>query len=92
MNAKEQLQKIHAELTILEALILGIDRRDEVFDAVENSENDQQASLAVCKLLGIDSVQARAILDMQVRRFTHAQRQKLEEHVAQLKSGLTTKD
>lgn len=84
MKATEKVQKIRSELMILEALVVAMERREEVFAVLEESENDQQTRLFLGERLGLDEVQIRAILDMQIRRFTPTNRRMIEEHIAVL--------
>ena len=57
MKAAEKSQKIRSELMILEALVVAMDRREELFAVLEESENDQQAHLVLGERLGLDEVQ-----------------------------------
>lgn len=88
MDLEEKSQKIRAELMILEALVIAMDRREEIFAVIEESTNDHQTRLDVGELLGLDEVQVSAILDMQVRRFTPTQRRTIEQHIALLNEEL----
>lgn len=76
------------ELMILEALVQAIDRREEIFDVIEASEDVDEAIHRVSQLLGVGDNCSRAVLDMQARRFTRDQRQILASHVEELRSKL----
>lgn len=58
------------ELMILEALVRAMDRRDEVFQVVDNSDDVDEAIRRVGRPLGVGPLGSRLVLDMQVRRFT----------------------
>lgn len=76
------------ELVILDALLRAIDRRDEVFQMIEDSENEDEARRGVGQLLGVDELGSRVILDLQVRRLTRDQRQMLASRAAELRSQM----
>lgn len=76
------------ELAILEALVQAIDRRDEVFQLVDDSENVDEAIRRVGQLLGVGAVSSRAVLDLQVRRFTRDQRRAMASRARELRSML----
>lgn len=80
--------KMKQELMIIEALAQAIDRRDEVFYAIEDSENMVEARRRVAHLLGVEEMYSQAVLDMQARRFTRDQRQALASRVEELRSKL----
>lgn len=88
MKAAEKSQKIRSELMILEALVVAMDRREELFAVLEESENDQQAHLVLGERLGLDEVQIQAILDIQIRRFTPTNQRMIQEHIAVLNQEL----
>lgn len=71
-----------------EALVKAMDRRDEVFQVVEDSENLDEAIQRVGQLLGLGELGSRVVLDMQVRRFTRDQRQAIASYAEELRSRL----
>ncbi|MGJ3403786.1 DNA gyrase subunit A [Glutamicibacter sp. Je.9.36] len=77
------------KLMILETLVQAIDRREEVFTAIGDSENMVEAMARVAQLLGVGEDCSRAVLDMQARKFTRDQRKILASHVEQLRSKLS---
>ena len=76
------------ELMILEALEQAMDRRDEVFQVIDDSEDADEAILRVGQLLGVGAHGSRAVLDMQARRFTQDQRQAIVSRAEELRSRL----
>ena len=76
------------QLMIVEALVQAMDRRDEVFQVIEDSEDVDEAIRRVGQLLGVGEVPSRAVLDMQARRFTRDQRQAIASHAEELRSRL----
>ncbi len=71
-----------------EALVKAMDRRGEVFEVVEDSENVDEAIQRVGQLLGLGELGSRVVLDMQVRRFTRDQRQAIASYAEELRSRL----
>ncbi|MDQ0664520.1 DNA gyrase/topoisomerase IV subunit A [Arthrobacter ulcerisalmonis] len=76
------------ELATLEALLQALERRDEVFQVVDDSENVDEAIRRVGELLGIGAVASRAVIDLQVRRFTLSQRRTMASRAGELRSML----
>ncbi|MFL4472981.1 DNA gyrase subunit A [Paeniglutamicibacter sp. MACA_103] len=77
-----------AELQILEAIVQAIDRRAELFTAIEATQTHDEAIAAAAKLLGVGEIQARAVLDMQARRWTQGELRKITDHIAVLRAEL----
>ncbi|WP_090950652.1 DNA gyrase subunit A [Arthrobacter sp. ov118] len=76
------------ELMILEALVQAMDRRDEVFQVIDDSEDVDEAIRRVGQLLGVGELASRFVLDLQVRRFTRDQRQAIASRAEELRSRL----
>ena len=73
---------------VLEAMERAVDRRYEVFQVVDDSEDADEAIRRVGQLLGVDALGSRVVLDMQVRRFTRDQRQIVVSRAEELRSML----
>jgi len=84
----EDERRARDELATLEALLRAMDRRDEVFQVVEDSETVDEAISRVGQLLEIGAVSSRAVIDLQVRRFTRGQRRAMASRAGELKSML----
>ncbi|WP_190243095.1 DNA gyrase subunit A [Arthrobacter globiformis] len=84
----EDERQIRQELMILDALVQAMDRRDEVFQMIENSEDRDEAIRRVGQLLGVGELGSRAVLDLQARRFTRDQRHALALRAEELRSTL----
>jgi hypothetical protein len=65
-----------------------MDRRDEVFRVVDDSETVDEAIRRVGQLMGIGAVSSRAVIDLQVRRFTGGQRRAMASRAGELRSML----
>jgi DNA gyrase/topoisomerase IV subunit A len=84
----DQDERHREELMILEALVQAMDRRDEVFQVIEDSEDVDEAIRRVGQLLGVGTMGSRAVLDLQARRFTRGQRQASAFRAEELRSML----
>jgi DNA gyrase subunit A len=78
------LRKAQERAHILSALIKAIDRIDEVIALIRGSESASAAQQGLIDLLEIDEIQARAILDMQLRRLAALERQQLIDEYEEL--------
>jgi DNA gyrase subunit A len=78
------LRKAQERAHILSALLKAIDRIDEVIALIRGSESAAAAQQGLMDLLEIDEVQARAILDMQLRRLAAMERQQLVDEYDEL--------
>jgi DNA gyrase subunit A len=72
-----RLRKAQERLHIVAALLAAIDAIDEVIALIRRSESAAVAQQGLMTLLSIDEVQARAILDMQLRKLAALERQEL---------------
>lgn len=84
----ENDQRIRDQLMVVDALVRAIDRRDEVFQVVEDSEDEDEAIRRVAQLLGVDEFGGRVVLALQLRRLTRHQRQALACEAEELRSKL----
>jgi DNA gyrase subunit A len=71
------LRRARERVHIVSALLKAIDRIDEVIALIRASESANAAQQGLMDLLEIDEIQARAILDMQLRRLAALERQAL---------------
>nr|WP_245597093.1 DNA gyrase subunit A [Jiangella gansuensis] len=76
-----RLRKKRERLHIVLGLLKAIDAIDEVIALIRRSSDADEAQAGLMQLLEIDELQARAILDMQLRRLTALSRDELQnEH------------
>src|SRR5580698_2925525 len=80
-----RLRKAQERLHIVAALLAAIDAIDQVIALIRGSESASAAQVGLMGLLNIDEIQARAILDMQLRKLAALERQEL---IADLQSIL----
>src|SRR5713101_2241301 len=78
------LRKAQERAHILSALIKAIDQIDAVIALIRASESAAAAQQGLMELLEIDEIQARAILDMQLRRLAALERQQLVDEYSEL--------
>ena len=78
------LRKAEERAHILRALIKAIDRIDEVIALIRASASAATAQQGLMDLLEIDEIQARAILDMQLRKLAALERQQLIDEYDEL--------
>ncbi len=79
-----ELNKAQDRAHILEGLLIALDHMDAVIRTIRESPNVDVARARLIERFGLTEVQAQAILDMQLRRLTGLERQKLEEEYAEL--------
>src|SRR5215472_4091809 len=78
------LRKARERAHILRALLKAIDQIDAVIALIRASESAAVAQQGLMGLLDIDEIQARAILDMQLRRLAALERQQLTDEYNEL--------
>ena len=81
-RTKFELDKAEARAHILQGLIIAIDNIDEVIQIIRSSYDDAKERLM--ERFKLSDIQAQAILDMQLKRLSGLQREKLEEEYAEL--------
>ncbi|WP_244932761.1 DNA gyrase subunit A [Ornithinicoccus hortensis] len=76
-----RLRRAEEEIHILRGYLKALDALDEVIALIRRSPTVEQARDGLMELLDVDEAQARAILDMQLRRLAALERQKIiEQH------------
>ena len=81
-RTKFELEKAEARAHILEGLKIAIDNIDEIINIIRSAYDDAKERLM--KRFGLSDIQAQAILDMQLKRLSGLQREKLEEEYQEL--------
>jgi DNA gyrase subunit A len=85
-RTRYRLRKAEEEAHILRALLKALDMLDEVIALIRASNTTEAARDGLMQLLDIDELQARAILDMQLRRLAALERQKIQDRHAELEA------
>ncbi len=87
-RTRYRLRKAEEEAHILRALLKALDALDEVIALIRASNTTEAARDGLMELLEIDELQARAILDMQLRRLAALERQKIQDKHAELEAAI----
>ena len=83
-RTRYRLRKAEERAHILRGLLKALDAIDEVIALIRRSATVEDAQAGLMELLEIDELQARAILDMQLRRLAALERQKLTDEYNEL--------
>ena len=81
-----RLRKAQERMHILTAYLKALDALDEVIALIRRSADTEAARDGLMELLDIDELQARAILDMQLRRLAALERQRIIDEAAELEA------
>lgn len=87
-RTKYLLRKAEERAHILRGLVKALDALDEVIALIRRSANTDTARTGLMQLLEIDEIQATAILDMQLRRLSALERQKIIEDLAKIEAEI----
>ncbi|MDN5572049.1 MAG: DNA gyrase subunit A, partial [Propionibacteriaceae bacterium] len=79
-----RLRKAEEQAHIYRGLVKALDMLDEVIALIRRSSDTEAANLGLQQLLDIDELQARAILDMQLRRLAALERQRIIDQLAEM--------
>ncbi len=79
-----ELRKAEARYHILEGLKIALDHLDRVIALIRGSKNPAEAREGLVTQFGLSTIQAQAILDMQLQRLTGLERQKILDELAEL--------
>jgi len=74
-----ELDKARARAHILDGLLIALANLDDVIQTIRKSADAEKALERLMKRFKLTEVQARAILDMQLRRLAALERQKIED-------------
>ncbi|MCS7207272.1 MAG: DNA gyrase subunit A [Dehalococcoidia bacterium] len=87
-RAQHDLRKAQERAHILEGLRIALQFLDEVIRIIRQAPDADTARQRLMERFGLTQVQAQAILDMQLRRLTALDRQKLEEEYQALRQEI----
>ncbi|TAK89289.1 DNA gyrase subunit A [Patescibacteria group bacterium] len=80
-----ELRKAKDEAHILEGLKIALDHIDEVIATIRASKNREEAGKNLVKKFKLTTIQAKAIISMQLGRLTGLERQEIEDRLAFLR-------
>ncbi|GAA3978803.1 DNA gyrase subunit A [Pedobacter ginsengiterrae] len=83
-RTKYELAEAEKRAHILEGYLIALDHLDEVIKLIRASETPEEARVGLMEKFGLSDLQARAILDMTLRRLTGLERDKIKEEYAEL--------
>ncbi|GAA3997257.1 DNA gyrase subunit A [Allokutzneria multivorans] len=83
-RTKYRLRKAEERAHIWRGLVKALDMLDEVIALIRRSDTPDTARSGLIELLGVDEVQANAILEMQLRRLAALERQKIVDQLAEI--------
>ncbi len=84
-RTKYDLEKAEDRKHIIEGLIIALNNIDKVIHIIKQSEDKQEASLALMKEFNLSDRQTNAILEMKLSRLTHLEVETLNNELAELK-------
>ncbi len=83
-RTRYELAEAEKRAHILEGYLIALDHLDEVIKLIRASETPEEARTGLMERFGLSDIQARAILDMTLRRLTGLERDKIREEYAEL--------
>ena len=83
-RTKFDLAEAQKRAHILEGLLIALDHLDEVIKLIRGSNSPEDARIGLMESFSLSDIQARAILDMTLRRLTGLERDKIKEEFAEL--------
>jgi len=83
-RTKFELAEAEKRAHILEGLLIALDHLDEVIALIRASDTPEAARDGLMTKFGLSEIQARAILDMTLRRLTGLERDKIKAEYAEL--------
>ncbi|KIM03804.1 MAG: DNA gyrase subunit A [Sulfurovum sp. AS07-7] len=82
------LEKARARAHILEGLKIAVDNIDEVIRIIRASSDDNEAKESLMNRFALSEIQAKAILEMRLRRLTGLEIEKIETELAELRKTI----
>ena len=83
-RTKFELAEAEKRAHILEGYLIALDHLDEVIKLIRASQTPEEARVGLMEKFGLSDIQARAILDMTLRRLTGLERDKIKDEYAEL--------
>jgi DNA gyrase subunit A len=83
-RTKYELSEAEKRAHILEGYLIALDHLDEVIRLIRSSDTPEEARVGLMEKFGLTDIQARAILDMTLRRLTGLERDKIKDEYAEL--------
>jgi DNA gyrase subunit A len=84
-RSEYELRQAKHRAHILEGYLIALDNIDEVIKIIRGSQTEQIAKEQLMQKFGLSDIQSQAILDMQLKRLTGLEREKIEEELKTLR-------
>jgi DNA gyrase subunit A len=89
-RATFDLDKAEARLHIVKGLLIALDHIDEIIKLIKAAKDEDDAREQLMSTYSLSELQARAILDMRLRRLTSLELEKLQDEARELESTITS--
>lgn len=87
-RSQYELKKARHRAHILEGLKIAVDHIDEVIETIKKSRDSQHAAKQLMEKFSLTEIQANAILDMQLKRLSALEREKIEDEYQMIKETI----
>ncbi|OGK16397.1 DNA gyrase subunit A [Candidatus Roizmanbacteria bacterium RIFCSPHIGHO2_01_FULL_39_12c] len=87
-RSEYELAHAKAKAHILEGYLIALDHIDEVIEIIRKSKDEPAAKASLVKKFNLSQIQAQAILDMQLKRLTGLEKEKIEAELSMLKETI----
>jgi len=87
-RSRFELKQARERAHILEGLKIALDHIDRVIAIIRQSESVDKARTGLMTEFNLSQIQAQAILDMQLRRLAHLERQKILDELAEVQKTI----
>ncbi len=87
-RSEYELNQAKARAHILEGYLIALDHIDAVIETIKKSKDESEAKKSLVKKFALSEIQAQAILDMQLKRLTGLEREKIEDELSLLKETI----
>lgn len=88
-RSEYELEQAKNRAHILEGYLIALDHIDEVINIIRKSKTEVEAKSNLVKSFKLTPIQAQAILDMQLKRLTGLEREKIEDELKMLKETIS---
>jgi DNA gyrase subunit A len=85
-RTRYDLKKAEARAHILEGLTIALDHLDAIIKLIRASSNVDEARTGLMEKFKLSPLQAQAILEMQLQRLTHLEREKIVQEYQEIKA------
>lgn len=88
-RSEYELRQAKHRAHILEGLLIALNHIDAIIETIKKSENEPTAKKNLMEKFKLSDIQSQAILDMQLKRLTGLERNKIEDELAMLKKTIS---